>query len=96
MVHYCSPSKIEWYHPSGMEIAVSWVAICAKRDLPVTQRCIESDNSFVFTVCNAIIQIVMNPEVLLREMKRISRCQIISFPNFYFFLAAIGPVIYRA
>jgi len=77
--------------PSGIEIAPSGVAICAKRGLPVTQGRIDiplsqiPDNSFDFAVCNVTIQMVMNPEILLQEMKRIARFQIISFPNFAFF-----------
>jgi methionine biosynthesis protein MetW len=40
--------------------------------------------SSMYAVCNVTIQMVMYPEILLREMKRVSRYQIISFPNFAF------------
>jgi methionine biosynthesis protein MetW len=75
---------------SGIEIAATGVDICKKRGLPVSQGRIDislsqiPDNSFDFAVCNVTIQMVMNPEILLQEMKRIARFQIISFPNFAF------------
>jgi methionine biosynthesis protein MetW len=75
---------------SGIEIAATGVEICKKRGLQVSQGRIDipltgiPDNSFDFAVCNVTIQMVMNPEILLQEMKRIARFQIISFPNFAF------------
>jgi methionine biosynthesis protein MetW len=44
------------------------------------------DASFDYAICNVTLQMVMYPEVTLREMKRIAQCQIISFPNFAFLL----------
>ena len=41
-----------------------------------------TDNSFDYSICNVTIQMVMYPEILLSEMKRISKYQIVSFPNF--------------
>lgn len=76
---------------TGIEIAATGVEICKKRGLEVTQGRIDvhltqiPDNSFDFAVCNVTIQMVMNPEILLQEMKRIARFQIVSFPNFAFF-----------
>ncbi len=76
--------------PAGVEISATGVDICTKRGLPVTQGRIDvalgqiPDNSFDFAVCNVTIQMVMNPEIVLQEMKRIARCQIVSFPNFAF------------
>ncbi|MBI5555100.1 MAG: methyltransferase domain-containing protein [Elusimicrobia bacterium] len=75
---------------SGIEISATGVDICKKRGLQVSPGRIDVDlrqipaNSFDFAVCNVTIQMVMNPEVVLQEMKRIARCQIISFPNFAF------------
>jgi methionine biosynthesis protein MetW len=40
------------------------------------------NKQFDYAICNVTIQMVMYPEVLLSEMKRISHYQIISFPNF--------------
>lgn len=42
------------------------------------------DKEFDYAICNVTLQMVMYPEVLLREIKRISSKQIISFPNFAF------------
>jgi methionine biosynthesis protein MetW len=73
----------------GIELAPSGVKICKKKKLNVIQGRIDEhlplkDNSFDYAVCNVTIQMVMYPEILLSEMKRIARFQIISFPNFAF------------
>lgn len=74
----------------GIEIAESGVGICLKNGLKVSQGRIDTDltiipeNTFDYAICNVTLQMVMNPEVLLREMRRIARFQIVSFPNFAF------------
>lgn len=75
---------------SGMEISDSAVAICREKKLNVTKGPIDSalpfgDNSFDYAVCNVTIQMVNYPEVLLKEMKRISKNQVITFPNFAYY-----------
>ncbi len=74
----------------GIELAPSGVKICRKKKLDVVQGRIDErlsfkDNSFDYAICNVTIQMVMYPEILLSEMKRIARYQIISFPNFAFY-----------
>ncbi len=74
---------------TGLEISESGVNICRQRGLDVRYGRIDErlpfkDNEFDYAVCNVTIQMVMYPETLLREMKRVSRYQIISFPNFAF------------
>ncbi|GMU94974.1 methionine biosynthesis protein MetW [Ignavibacterium album] len=74
----------------GVEISESGVAICKQKGLDVIQGKIDNslpfnDNEFDYSICHITIQMVMYPEVLLQEMKRISRYQIISFPNFAFY-----------
>lgn len=74
---------------TGVEISESGVDICRQRGLDVRYGRIDEplpfkDNEFDYAVCNVTIQMVMYPETLLREMKRVSRYQIISFPNFAF------------
>lgn len=74
----------------GIERAESGVAICKQKGLDVVQGSIDqplpfSDNTFDYAICNVTIQMVQFPEVLLKEMKRIARYQIISFPNFGFY-----------
>lgn len=77
---------------AGIELAPSGVAVCRARGLQVTQGRIDvplrdiADNTFDFAICNVTLQMVMYPEVTLREMRRIARYQIVSFPNFAFFL----------
>jgi methionine biosynthesis protein MetW len=74
----------------GMELAGSGVNICRQKGLDVLQGNIDRplpfpDNTFDYAICNVTIQMVRFPEVLLTEMKRVARFQIISFPNFGFY-----------
>ncbi len=74
----------------GIEISESGVSICKEKGLDVIQGRIDNilpfkDNEFDYSICHITIQMVMYPEVLLQEMKRISKYQIISFPNFAFY-----------
>ncbi len=71
----------------GIELSESGVEVCKVKGLKVLKGKIDeklpfADNTFDYSVCNVTIQMVMYPEVLLSEMKRISKYQIISFPNF--------------
>ncbi|MHC1737515.1 MAG: methionine biosynthesis protein MetW [Ignavibacteriaceae bacterium] len=75
---------------TGIEISLSGVQAAKESGLNVFQGSIDSplpfnDNQFDFSVCNVTIQMVMFPEILIKEMKRISRHLIISFPNFAFY-----------
>lgn len=74
----------------GVELSSSGVEACKKKGLKVLQGRIDEklpfdDNVFDYSICNVTIQMVMYPEVLLSEMKRISKYQIVSFPNFAFY-----------
>ena len=74
----------------GLDIATTGVDFCRANGLnarvaPIDRR--ESyaeyrDGQFDYAICNVTVQMVMYPEVLLSEMKRIARRQIVSFPNF--------------
>jgi len=71
----------------GIELSDSGIAICKKRNLDVEKGSIDEqlpfeDNAFDFAICNVTIQMVMYPEKLLSEMKRVAKYQIVSFPNF--------------
>ncbi len=76
----------------GIEVAESGVKICRKHGLQVRAGRIDvpltdlADQSFDVAVCNVTLQMVVKPEILLQEMKRIARFQIISLPNFAFLL----------
>lgn len=73
----------------GMDLSESGVEICRKRGISARVGSIDrtlpyNDNAFEYAVCNVTIQMVMYPEVLLREMKRVAQYQVVSFPNFAF------------
>jgi len=73
----------------GIELSNSGVELCLKKGLNVRNGRIDSileikENEFDVAICNVTIQMLLYPEIFLREMKRISRIQIISFPNFAF------------
>lgn len=75
---------------AGIELAPSGVAVCREKGLAVSEGRIDeplpfADNQFDLAVCNVSMQMVMYPEVLLSEMKRIAPRLIISFPNFAFY-----------
>lgn len=75
----------------GIEISKSGVEICKTKGLNVVEGKIDEqipfpDNYFDYAICNVTVQMVMYPEMLLSEMRRISHFQIISFPNFAFWL----------
>lgn len=74
---------------TGIEISESGVSVCREQELNVHKGKIDEplqfpDNSFDYAICNVTIQMVMYPEILLQEMKRVAQYQIVSFPNFAF------------
>jgi methionine biosynthesis protein MetW len=71
-----SRSAVEACRRKGIE------AVCAPIDQP---RGDLAEGQFDYAICNVTIQMVMYPEVLLREMARVARRQIVSFPNFAFY-----------
>lgn len=75
----------------GVESTESGVKVCRNKGLKVMKGRIDAkmsfkDEEFDFAICNVTLHMVMYPEVLLSEMKRISKKQIITFPNFGFIL----------
>ena len=71
----------------GIDNDFQHVESCKKKGLEVYNCEIdEGDLSFNdrydYAICNVTLQMVEYPEVLLKEMFRISKYQIISFPNF--------------
>jgi len=73
----------------GVEISKSGVESAKRKGLKVHRGRIDQKlpykkNHFDFAICNVTLQMVMYPEVLLLEMKRIAKKQIITFPNFAF------------
>ena len=75
---------------TGIELSPNGVNICKNKGLNVIQGRIDEklnfpDDSFDYSICNVTIHMVGYPEILLSEMKRISKYQIITFPNFGFY-----------
>lgn len=75
----------------GIDLSSTAVKAAQKKNLKVTKGRIDKrlpfkDKSFDFAVSSVTVQMVMYPEKLLFEMKRIAYKQIISFPNFAFIL----------
>jgi methionine biosynthesis protein MetW len=72
----------------GYEISPSGVVACRDKGINAICESIDKfhpelkDREFDYAICNVTIQMVMYPELLLKEMVRVSRYQIISFPNF--------------
>jgi methionine biosynthesis protein MetW len=72
----------------GYEISPSGVEACQNNGIKATCQTIDKfhpelkDREFDYAICNVTIQMVMYPEILFKEMVRVSRHQIISFPNF--------------
>lgn len=82
----------------GVEVSVSGVESGRKKGIRSIQGRIDAklpfaDMEFDYSICNVTIQMVMYPEVLINEMKRVSKYQIVSFPNFAFFRNRIDLLI---
>lgn len=79
---------------TGVDISQSGIEICLKNNIQAKVGYIDKEETykeykkdeFDYAICNVTIQMVMRSETLLKEMNRISRFQIISFPNFAFIL----------
>lgn len=72
----------------GVELDLGNVAECVRRDIPVVQFDIDAglgdfaDASFDIVVLSQTLQVVRKPALVLREMLRVGRRGIVSFPNF--------------
>jgi methionine biosynthesis protein MetW len=72
----------------GVELDLANVAECVRRDIPVVQLDIDeglsdfADQSFDIVVLSQTLQVVRKPALVLREMLRVGRRGIVSFPNF--------------
>ena len=82
-----SEKKIE---PHGIEISQHGVAECVKKGLYVSQGDIDHgladyrDNSFDYVILNQTLQNTKKPGEVLKEIMRIGKFVIVSFPNFVF------------
>jgi methionine biosynthesis protein MetW len=72
----------------GVEIADDDVLVCMGRGVPVLQDDIDqglgdlADDSFDIVIMSLTLQAVHHPALVLREMHRVARRSIVSFPNF--------------
>jgi methionine biosynthesis protein MetW len=72
----------------GVEISDEGVISCLQRGVPVLQDDIDKglddleDDSFDIVIMSLTLQAVHHPALVLREMHRVGRRSIVSFPNF--------------
>lgn len=75
-------------HGVAMEKAQGNIVTCVRRGLPVIQADIDKgllelpDQSFDYVILSMTLQILKQPDFVLREMLRVGRKCIVSFPNF--------------
>jgi len=72
----------------GVELDEALVTRCIRRGLPTIHRDIErglsqySDDSFDYAILSQTLQTVNNPQKVFKELLRVARRVIVSFPNF--------------
>lgn len=72
----------------GIEIDDEKIPACIERDVKVIQQDLEAglaifaDNSFDTVLCLSALQMMKNVEGILRDIARVGREAIVSFPNF--------------
>jgi homoserine O-acetyltransferase len=72
----------------GVEVEQELVLACVNRGLPIIQRDVEhglkeyADKSFDYVILSQTVQTLKNPEKVLKELLRVGRRVIVSFPNF--------------
>ena len=78
-------------HGLGVEVEQQAICECVDRGLSVVDLDIEAelksfpDQSYDYVVLSETLQTLRRPDVVLREMVRIGRFGIVSFPNFVYF-----------
>jgi methionine biosynthesis protein MetW len=75
----------------GIEISPSGIKSAENKGIKTIVGKIDSklpfnNKEFDYAICNVTLQMVMYPEILLKEMVRVSKKQIITFPNFAYIL----------
>ncbi len=79
----------------GVEISDALVLECVKNDVNVLQMNLEdglaafADASFDFVILSETLQAIHHQETLMKEMLRVGREAIVSFPNFAYWRARI-------
>jgi homoserine O-acetyltransferase/O-succinyltransferase len=74
----------------GIELGQDLVLSCVGRGVPIVQRDIErelsacGDKTFDYVILSQTVQTIKDPERVFRELLRIGRRVVVSFPNFAF------------
>lgn len=84
---------------TGIDISKSAVISAKKKGIKIEQGRIDvplkfKESQFDYAICNVTLQMVIYPEVLLSEMRRIAKKLIITFPNFAFILNRLDLLLY--
>ncbi len=72
----------------GIDIDLNHVVDCLRKEVPVLHFDVDlglsliADNAFDYAVLNRTLPVVKKPQLVLREMLRVARKGIVSFPNF--------------
>ncbi len=72
----------------GIELDQNLVLACVNRGLPIIQHDVEqglenhADKSFDYVILSQTVQTVRNPEKVFKELLRVGKKVIVSFPNF--------------
>jgi len=72
----------------GIEVKQDLVLVCVGRGIPIIQYDIEqglehyADKSFDYVILSQTVQTLRNPEKVFRELLRVGKKVIVSFPNF--------------
>jgi methionine biosynthesis protein MetW len=73
---------------TGVDLDLANVAACVARDIPVIQANLDDglagfpDDGFDCVILSQTLQVVRKPALVVREMLRVGRRGIVSFPNF--------------
>ena len=84
----------------GIEIDDKEIPLCIKRGVSVIQRDLEAglaifaDNAFDTVLCLSALQMMKDVEGVLRDISRVGREAIVSFPNFAYWPHRIASVSY--
>ncbi len=73
---------------TGVELDLDNIVACIARDIPVVQADLDHglgdfpDDAFDYVILSQTLQVVRKPALVVREMLRVARRGIVSFPNF--------------
>jgi methionine biosynthesis protein MetW len=83
-------------HGRGIDVDPEKIASCVERGIPVVQADLDAgladvpDKAYDVAILSLTLQVVRRPDVVLREMLRVSRRSIVTFPNFAFWRVRWG------